>query len=123
MNGESVFGWLKVAAVAVAIFAIYYATKKFTTFFTVGAGYNNPLKKGGDSIISLATGRDETVGGWLNDLLDSNSKKVAALSKPLSQSVKSIKISDNYVGDFGIDLNAGSYDEGTQRMLSLPPII
>lgn len=123
MNGESAFGWLKFAAVLAVAYLLYSFAGKFFAFFTTGAGYNNPLKRAGDKVATTLTGRDETVGGWLNELLDPNSRKVAALSTPLSRALNPITPRDNYIGDFAVDTNAGAFDEGTARMQSLPPII
>lgn len=103
MNGESAFGWLKVVAVLVGAFFLYALAKKFFDFFTVGAGYNNPAKRGVDSVVSAVTGREETLGGWLNEILDPNAKKVAALSKPLTMTAPStsnyVPFEDNYVDE------------------------
>jgi hypothetical protein len=40
-----------------------------------------------DSGISAATGREETLGGWLNEFFDPNARAVAEMSKPLYQPI------------------------------------
>lgn len=42
-----------------------------------------------DTVISSSTGREETLGGWLNEILDPNAAKVREMTAPL----KSIPLS------------------------------
>lgn len=107
MNGESVFGWLKVALFLGAAFALYLFGKKFFDFFTVGAGYNNPAKRGVDDVVSTLTGRDETLGGWLAEKLDPKTRSLGGMfTRPTSPS--SINLNEHFVGDLPIDPAAGS---------------
>lgn len=111
MNGESVFGWLKVAAVIAAIFFLWFLWDKIKGFFAhpdlPAFIQNNPLKRAIDAPISAVTGRDETLGGWLNEMLDPNAKKVAALSKPIGMSTPNAS-NEPFIGDIPVDAAAGS---------------
>lgn len=93
MNGESVFGWLKVIAVlgVLALVAIgglliwrWIEKKGGLGAATVAAGValkeNTPLgipARGIDAGISAATGREETLGGFFAELFDPSTRQLA----------------------------------------------
>lgn len=93
MNGESVFGWLKVGAVGAIVLGVgallYFVWKWISdkggiaaASLSVGATLKNSTPLGIparaiDSGISAATGRDETLGGWLAELFNPATRQLA----------------------------------------------
>lgn len=100
MNGESAFGWIKAAGALLTLAVLgFLAWKAYGYFQSRGVlGSASDLKEKTplgvparviDSAISAATGREETLGGWLAELLDPMTRKAnAMLGTPAAQIVK-----------------------------------
>lgn len=90
MNGESVFGWLKVGGVAIIAVALGVIAWLIYRYIKDAGGIGAATMQGAnvlkndtplgiparaiDSGISAATGREETLGGWLAELFNPSTR-------------------------------------------------
>lgn len=86
-------GFLEIAVfLGMAAIILYIYQKIFGKGIMLGAQWlkeQTPLgapSRAIDEIITKTTGRDETLGGWLNEILDPNAKKVRAMTAPIQSS-------------------------------------
>jgi hypothetical protein len=125
VNGESVFGWIKVSAVliigAVLALILWKGAAWAKEFFKFGGAFSqNPLAKATNNVATAISGRDETAGGLLAEWFDPATRAFNASMKRTP--VKPVVIGP-YIGDLPpADYNP-SVDEGTRRLSEVGPIL
>jgi hypothetical protein len=105
MNGASVYGWVKVAMVAVAIFALAYFGRRIAAWLR-NPFESNVFSTAADSVTESLTG-DPSLGGWLAEKLSPTVRAANAAMRPPAVKTVSLAIKDNYVGDLPIDSSPG----------------
>lgn len=109
MNGESVFGWVKIAALALAVlFVGYLAYKILSTFRGILSGKidaHNPVGNAADSVVKNVTvGYESSVGGLFaraREYFSGDDAKIAMMKSGAPGAKPSgIPSMSNYVGDF-----------------------
>lgn len=91
MNGASAYGWAKaivlLAAVALGVFFAWRFYRKSQSDGVGAALKSSPLglpSRAIDAVISDATGRDETLGGWLAEIFSPSVRAAnRAITAPL----------------------------------------
>jgi hypothetical protein len=111
MNGASAYGWLKVALLAVLVFAVAYFGKKILDWLR-DPFKHNVVSNAANSAFEKVTG-DPSIGGWLADKLNPAAREVNRLYAPVKPVLRP--------NDLDAELQAGApriADAGRAEFLS-----